>query len=317
MIGSNIQTAKRFLDEGKLVALPTETVYGLAAKAIDANAVRRIFEAKNRPQTNPLILHFGERKLVNFYVSAFPLRLKQLADAFWPGPLTLLLPKSDQVIDIVNAGKDEVAVRIPNHPMTLQVLKELNYPVAAPSANPFGYISPTQASHVDEQLGDRVNYILDGGNCENGIESTIVGIRNNQINIFRLGAITADEISNVTGEVVSLHNSSSDPLAPGMLPYHYAPRTPIMIEEEWKERWSETHLGIIHHSWAKADEMKHSIRLSTGNRWKSAGSRLYQSMYDLDQKKLEGIIIQRFPNEGLGPTLNDRLKRAATPKHNG
>jgi L-threonylcarbamoyladenylate synthase len=186
-VGVDIERAAAFLRKGQLVAIPTETVYGLAGNALDLKSVSSIFETKNRPSFDPLILHVASLEQVSPFVSEFPEKLKCLAEAFWPGPLTVLLPRKASVPDLVTSGLDRVAVRVPNHPLTLALLAQLDFPLAAPSANPFGYISPTQAAHVAAQLGSQVPYILDGGACAVGLESTIVGMEVEQVVIYRLG----------------------------------------------------------------------------------------------------------------------------------
>ena len=220
-IGTDIAYATELLKKGEIVAIPTETVYGLAADGRSRMAIKKIYKAKNRPLTNPLILHFGSMESIVPYVSDLPEKLKKLAKQFWPGPLTLLLPKSERVISVVNAGLPHVAVRIPDHPLTLDLIQRIGFPLAAPSANPFGYISPTSARQVHDQLGDQLGYILDGGNCKKGLESTIVGIRDNQLIIYRLGAITAEAISLYSGELIQIESKATQaPTSPGQLPYH-------------------------------------------------------------------------------------------------
>src|ERR1035437_8374682 len=200
-IGIDIEKAKQILQEGGLVAIPTETVYGLAANALNKDAVFKIIEAKNRPHFDPLIIHTDSIEKVKLHVSDFPQWAQQLANAFWPGPLTLLLPKKNSIPDLVTSGLPQVAVRIPNHPLTLQLLKSLDFPLAAPSANPFGYVSPTNAEHVAAQLQGSVDYILDGGPCDVGIESTIVGFEDGKITIYRLGGLAIEDIEKLVGKV--------------------------------------------------------------------------------------------------------------------
>jgi L-threonylcarbamoyladenylate synthase len=173
--GTDIEKCAQLLREGKLVAIPTETVYGLAANAFNQDAVVSIYEAKNRPFFDPLIIHTDSVDKAKNFVSFFPEKAKRLADVFWPGPLTLLLPRSNEVPDVVTSGLDNVAIRVPDHELTLKLLEQLDFPLAAPSANPFGYVSPTEPEHVQKQLGNKIPYILDGGKCKVGIESTIIG----------------------------------------------------------------------------------------------------------------------------------------------
>ena len=191
--GTDVERAKQLLCSGNLVVIPTETVYGLAGNALNPRAVAAIYEVKNRPSFNPLIIHTDRLEKVTEYVASVPRVAQELAQAFWPGPLTLLLPKTDKLPDIVTAGSDRVAVRIPKHPLALALLSELDFPLAAPSANPFGYISPTTVAHVEEQLGDKIAYILDGGSCSVGIESTIVGVEDNKLEVYRRGGISIED----------------------------------------------------------------------------------------------------------------------------
>jgi L-threonylcarbamoyladenylate synthase len=198
-IGKEVNRASQLLREGQLVGIPTETVYGLAANALDADAVLRIFEAKGRPHFDPLIMHLPDADAVKVHVRDIPPMALQLMDAFWPGPLTLVLPKQSHVPDIVTSGLDTVAVRVPSHPMTQALLRQLDFPLAAPSANLFGHVSPTTAQHVNAQLGDRIPYILDGGATTVGLESTIVGFEEGIPTIYRLGGLGVEEIERVVG----------------------------------------------------------------------------------------------------------------------
>ena len=216
LIGQDISQAKRVLDEGELVAIPTETVYGLAGNALNPVAVASIFETKNRPSFDPLIVHIPSLDVAENYVIDIPDPLRKLAEQFWPGPLTLLLPRKNTIPDIVTSGLERVAIRVPDHSLTLELLSQLDFPLAAPSANPFGYISPTSPQHVDAQLGERISYILDGGKCRVGLESTIVGMEENEIVVYRLGGLEISEIERIVGEVTVKSHSSSNPQFPGL-----------------------------------------------------------------------------------------------------
>ena len=301
-VGIDIEKAKQILLEGGLVAIPTETVYGLAANALNKEAVLKIFEAKNRPHFDPLIIHTDSIEKVKQYVSDFPQWALQLANAFWPGPLTLLLPKKNSIADIVTSGLPQVAVRIPNHPLTLQLLKSLDFPLAAPSANPFGYVSPTTAKHVEAQLKGQIDYILDGGACEVGIESTIVGFEEGKITVYRLGGLALEEIEKVVGKVEVRINQSSDPKAPGMLKNHYAPKKPLVIgdlDTVQKENAGKK-IGIISLE-----------KLSSSKNLKEAAHNLFSALRDLDESDVDIIIAEKFPDNFLGRAINDRLQRAA------
>ena len=232
MITKDIAFCRRLLKENKLVAVPTETVYGLAANAFNEDAVKRIFKAKGRPRFNPLIVHIHSIEQLSRLASVIPEKALQLAEAFWPGPLTLILPKQPEVPDIITAGKPTVGIRMPNHPMTLELLRGLSFPVAAPSANPFTRISPTSAKHVAHYFGDRIPAILDGGPCEVGLESTIVGFDGDTPVIYRKGGISIEQIEVLVGKVALLTKNETAPQAPGMLLKHYAPKTPVLVSDE-------------------------------------------------------------------------------------
>ncbi len=295
------------------VAIPTETVYGLAANALDEKAVLKIFEAKNRPHFDPLIIHTNSIDKVKQYVSSFPDWAEKLAHAFWPGALTLLLPKKDIVPDLVTSGLPQVAVRIPNHPLTLQLLSSINFPLAAPSANPFGYVSPTTAAHVAAQLQDRVDYILDGGDCEVGIESTIVGFEENNITVYRLGGLAIEDIEKVVGKVEIRINQSSNPQVPGMLKSHYAPLKPLFIDDiEAFIRSNPTkRIGVISFNTTYPIDKKYLKVLSAKCDLKEAAHHLFAAIRELDASDAEVIEAEKFPETFLGKAINDRLQRAS------
>jgi L-threonylcarbamoyladenylate synthase len=300
-IGIDIENAKQILQQGGLVAIPTETVYGLAANALDKNAALKIFEAKNRPHFDPLIIHTNAVDKINLWVTDFPQWARDLANAFWPGPLTLLLPKKNTIPDIITSGLSQVAVRIPKHKLTLQLLKSLDFPLAAPSANPFGYVSPTTAQHVFAQLQNNVDYILDGGVCDVGIESTIVGF-DNGITIYRLGGLAIEDVEQVVGKVKIQLNQSSNPAAPGMLKSHYAPKKPLFIGdiETFIKNNSNKKVGVI------------SLKtLSAKEDLKEAAHNLFAAIREFDESDVDLIVAEKFPDTLLGKAINDRLQRAS------
>lgn len=314
MIGTELNKAVKHLKAGELVGIPTETVYGLAANGLDVNAVLKIFEAKERPFFDPLILHVNNLEKVNALILSFDLRLKKLADAFWPGPLTLLLPKNQLVPDIVTSGLNQVAIRIPNHPLTLSILEQLNFPLAAPSANPFGYISPTTALHVNKQLGEKVAYILDGGACEIGLESTIVGVEEGKVCVYRLGGLSIEQLEAVVGEVTLKVNLSGDPKAPGQLKSHYAPTKPLFHGD--LEKLFNQHRGkkLICLCFGEPPPFKDRVRilnLSPNCDLQEAAKNLFGFLRQADELDGDVIIAQNLPMLGLGLAINDRLKRAA------
>lgn len=315
-VGVNIERAAAYLNQGQLVAIPTETVYGLAGNALDIKAVSSIFETKNRPTFDPLILHADSLERIYPLVSSFPEKLKRLAQAFWPGPLTLLLPREEIISDLVTSGLDRVAVRVPNHPLTLALLAQLEFPLAAPSANPFGYISPTQVGHVDAQLGTQIPYILDGGACAVGLESTIVGMEGEQVVIYRLGGLDLSKIEAVVGQVTVQAHSSSNPSAPGQLASHYAPRKPFLlgnlVELVPKMIQQGKEVGVLsfnsHFSTIPSDRQ---VALSATQDLQEAAQRLFMGMRLLDESTASVILAELVPEIGLGRAINDRLKRAA------
>lgn len=244
-VGKDIEYARQLLESGELTAIPTETVYGLAANAFDARAVAKIFEAKNRPHFDPLIIHAKSIEAMNEFVIEMPDWAKKLSMVFMPGPLTLVLKKNEIIPDIVSSGLHTVGIRIPNHPTAIELLSKLDFPLAAPSANPFGYVSPTNAQHVYDQLKHKIPYILDGGVCGVGIESTIVGEEDGKPVIFRLGGTSVEEIWEVIGKCEVRNHSTSNPLNPGSLEHHYAPRHPLILGQINFSEYDPQEIGII------------------------------------------------------------------------
>ena len=313
--GKNYKRASQLLVGGKLVAIPTETVYGLAANALDELAVEQIFSTKGRPHYNPLIIHIGSQEDLYKYVTEVPEVAQRLIERYWPGPLTLLLPKKDVVPDLITASLPRVAVRMPNHPLTLKLLNLLDFPLAAPSANPFCYISPTRAEHVQQQIGEKIPYILDGGPCEQGLESTIVGFEEGTPVVYRLGAITPEEIKVVAGQVIINQKSDKQPEGPGMLPFHYSPRTPLYFTDQVSELLHASNLsdtGVISfQNLHRGVPDRHQVVLSATGNMREAASRLYESLHYLDGLNLSRIVAEKLPEHGLGMTINERLKKAA------
>ena len=309
-IGKDILKAKAILEQGDVVGIPTETVYGLAANAYNEKAVAKIFEAKNRPFFDPLILHTNSIDKIKSFVEYIPLDLHVLLETFSPGPLTVLLLKKKSISDLVTAGLDRVAVRIPNHPLTLELLKSIDFPLAAPSANPFGYISPTSAVHVNKQLGSKIEYILDGGRCQIGLESTIIGYEENQLTIYRKGGLSIDAIEKVIGKVKLQDHSSSNPGAPGMLKSHYAPNKNVLIYEGQKFKKNDGFLRFCE-SIPELNNQNQFI-LSKVSDLNEAARNLFKGLRYLDEQDIETLYIELVPEEGLGMAINDRLKRAAS-----
>jgi len=313
--GQDLFQAAEWLRKGELVAIPTETVYGLAANAFDAIAVSKIFAVKNRPSFNPLILHTSKIERVYQFVQHIPDKLKALAEKFWPGPLTLLLQKKEVVPDLVTAGLPTVAVRIPGHPLTLQLLDSLQFPLAAPSANPFKYISPTTPLHVDQQLGDKIPYILDGGPCKVGIESTIVGVEQNEIVVYRLGGIDLESLQASLNENFRIKPiSSSQPSSPGMLRQHYSPNKKIIIGDprELIKSHPALEVGILaFKNKVEGVKAEHQVILSSDGNLAEAATALFAALRHLDKLPITVIFAELLPEHGLGRAINDRLKRAS------
>ena len=313
IIGTDINLAQQFLEQGNVIGIPTETVYGLAGNALNEEAVLKIFSVKNRPYFDPLIVHTHSLDEVIKYTQQVPQRALDLMEAFMPGPLTVLLPRQSCIPDLVTSGLETVAVRIPNHPLTLSLLQQLAFPLAAPSANPFGYISPTTSYHVYDQLHGRIPYILEGGATEIGVESTIVGFENNQAVVYRLGGLAIEEIERVVGKVLAQTNTSSDPKSPGMLKSHYAPRKRLVLTDAFDITDDElSRVGVI--AWDKkvlGVPDHHQIMLSEKGSLKEAAKHLFAAMRTLDETDVDYIIAVRVPDVGLGRAINDRLKRAA------
>jgi len=309
-IGNNIEYAASLLQQGKLVAIPTETVYGLAANALNEEAVLKIFKAKERPLFDPLIMHLPSFSLVEKYCKAIPVLAYQLAEKFSPGPITFLLDRKENVPDLITSGLPQVAVRIPDHQLTLDLLNKLDFPLAAPSANPFGYISPTTAPHVQQQLEEKIDYILDGGDCRVGVESTIIGFEDGKIIVYRLGGLSVEDLE-AFAEVELRINSSSDPKAPGQLKTHYAPRKPLLIGniEELLKVNAGRKIAVM--SFFKK-YTSDTIVLSEREDLSEAAKRLFSTMRELDASDCEFILAEEFPDSFLGKAINDRLRRAAT-----
>jgi L-threonylcarbamoyladenylate synthase len=296
------------------VVIPTETVYGLAGNIYSIKAIDSIFKTKNRPANNPLIVHIDSYEKLADLVEEIPEKAKKLAEVFWPGSLTLVLKKKKSVPYTITAGKETVAVRIPNHQLTLELLKQLDFPLAAPSANPFGSISPTTAQHVVDYFKDTLEMVLDGGNCINGIESTIIGFENENPILYRLGSLSVEEIESIIGPIKIMNENNSSPLAPGMLSRHYAPKTKTIVSENIKEelkKHKNLKIGLLLFN-DDIDSCENIVReiLTDKKDLKEAAANLYAAMHRLDRKNLDLIIAEKFPNNSLGKSINDRLNRA-------
>jgi len=310
-----VAEAARCLRDGRLVAFPTETVYGLGADATNAAAIARLYEAKGRPAFNPLIAHVGDLEAAR-RVARFDAQAILLAQAFWPGPLTLVLPKASgcAVADLATAGLDTIAVRVPAHPIAREILRAFGGPVVAPSANLSGHVSPTTAAHVSSDLAGRIDLIIDGGAVEVGVESTIVGCFEAPM-LLRPGGVPRGEIERVLGRTLlqppeDADSDSGQPLAPGMLASHYAPRTPVRLNADSIEA-GEALLAfgprVIPGVKAASDVMNLSARGDLNE----AAANLFGYLRALDAKTARAIAVMPVPQHGLGEAINDRLRRAA------
>lgn len=295
---TNIDIAVEEILKGNLVGLPTETVYGLGANALDENAVIKIFEAKERPRFNPVIVHIYDAADTEKYAVDIPDNFYKLVEKFSPGPITYVLKKEYVIPDIVTSGNDSVGLRIPSHKVLREVLRNLNLPVAAPSANMFGKISPTTAKDVLRELNGKVNYILEGGRCKIGIESTVISLIDNEVKILRHGFITKEEIEKVTGNISD--NYSGKIISPGQLKSHYAPETPLYPVDNFKtlKNISGKKIGILDFSNYKN---KKEIALN-----------LFSDLRKLDDGGYDFIVYEKVSDEGLGAAINDRLKKASS-----
>ena len=311
---SQIDEAARRLQAGGLIALPTETVYGLGADALNPRAVARIFEVKQRPFFDPLIVHVPDVESVKPLVTDFPATAMELAGRFWPGPLTLVLPKNSIVPDIVTAGLPTVAIRVPSHPVARALLRAAGCPVAAPSANPFGRISPTTAEHVRDQLGDQVDLILDGGPCRVGVESTVVSVVDSPPVLLRHGGVTIEQLVAVIGEVATVSKTGDDgpQQAPGMLLKHYSPETPLSVADDVSSTPPSHDVGVLafQHGPPSPGFGAVEILSATGDPTEAAAN-LFAALRRLDASGVRLILAEPAPDHGLGRAINDRLRRAA------
>ncbi len=313
----DIHLAKSFLDRGELVAIPTETVYGLAANAFNKKAVDKIYELKQRPKNNPLIIHCHSLEQIEQFVKEIPKEAYELADQFWPGPLTILLKKNELIPDYVTAGSDYAAFRIPNHPITLELLKQLDYPLVAPSANPSNRISPTKAIHVYDYFKGAISFILDGGDCEEGIESTIVHFDENSPKILRPGSITFQQLFYVIPTVTTHQEVKEIPEAPGMSKKHYSPTSPFLVIEKievntiLKYKSEYPKIAII--TCKKEELILKDIDFysySEKGDINQIASNLYDLLISIDSKNYDLILSELAPEVGIGIAINNRLRRA-------
>lgn len=314
----SIQLAGRIIKTGGIVAFPTETVYGLGCDAMNADAAAKVFEAKRRPQFDPLIVHIADLSQLGTVITSLPPIGHKLIDEFWPGPLTLVLPKQSIVPDLVTAGLPTVAVRMPNHPVAQALIREAGTPIAGPSANPFGYVSPTNAQHVAEGLGSKADLILDGGPCPVGVESTIVSLVGPQPELLRPGSITIEQLSSVIESIRRSPPVNQKPIAPGQLSRHYATQTPVTILASAEARpvlKDDERAGLLAFSQANRRDRRFTAVefLSATGDLREAARQLFAALRRLDSLGLDRIYTEPCKEEGLGVAIMDRLRRCAEP----
>lgn len=324
---SDVALAAELIRQGRLVAFATETVYGLGANALDPQAAARIFEAKQRPYFDPLIVHLAAAEELDRFVKEIPTTARQLIEHFWPGPLTLVLPKREMVPDLVTSGLPTVAVRVPDHPQARELIRLSGVPIAAPSANLFGRVSPTTSAHVLEQLGERIDAVLEGGPCRVGVESTVLdfseGLRPDASRgqcraprLLRPGGVTIEEIEAVIGPVMrggALLERHAPQVSPGMLAKHYSPGKPVLLVDDWDTGPRGPEIGVLSfQETVIAERYGHVEVLSVAGSLTEAAAGFFAALRRLDDDAgIRRIVARRFPDIGLGTALNDRLQRAA------
>jgi L-threonylcarbamoyladenylate synthase len=311
---TEIEKAVETLREGGLVVFPTETVYGLGANASNPAAVRKIFEVKGRPPDHPVIVHLDHQRYLHRWVSSMPAAAERLAAMFWPGPLTLILPKGENVNDIVTGGQNSIGVRIPSHPMAQQLLTAFGGGIAAPSANRYGRLSPTKPEHVRDELGDSVQVILDGGDSPIGLESTIVSCLDNEVRLLRPGFITRTQIQQVAGELTA---GGEAPRAPGDRVQHYAPSTPLEIVP-WDDLEARAGEILAREEKVAVLAMRPPLNTKRYMTWINAGKKpdayahnLYNNLRTLDRAQCVRILVQELPQDERWAAILDRLQRAS------
>ena len=309
---TNIIHAAQILRDGGLVAFPTETVYGLGADGFNEIAVSKIFEAKKRPSFNPLIMHISTIDMLDQISSHSSEKVKALTEKFWPGPLTLILKRKEIVPYIVTSGLETVAVRMPDNKIALELINQLGNPIAAPSANEFSRLSPTKADHVIDQLGNKVDLVLDGGKCDVGVESTIVEVTEESQFLLRPGGIAEEEIEKIIGKLSTIEKKDVKPSSPGQLKVHYAPDTPInYYAESDLELYSKKNVGAIFFNKIKNDHyFRHTRVLTKNDNLREAASNLFSFLHEIDSYDLDLIVVEPIKEVGLGIAIMDRLNRA-------
>ena len=307
---SSIEKAVKLLKKGDVVAFPTETVYGLGADALNPYAVAKIFEVKKRPKFDPLIVHIGDIEWINTISDNVPPDAKKLIERFWPGPLTLILKKKNIIPDIITAGLSTVAIRMPSHPVALQLIRDFGNPIAAPSANPFGYMSPTSAKHVAMMLGEEIPLILDGGSSDYGIESTIVSFHEGKTYLHRHGAVSLEELFLTTAFVYEKEKGGACE-SPGELPYHYAPLKPLKLINSIDEIQDAKSSFLAFKKPSKVPISKYIKVLSNYGDMREAAANFFSYLIELDREDVDIIYAENMPETGLGKAMMERLVKAS------
>jgi L-threonylcarbamoyladenylate synthase len=311
-----IKKAVDILKKGGVIAFPTETVYGLGANGLNPVAVAKIFEIKNRPFFDPVILHIAKKDDIKILWKKIDERAEKLIEKFWPGPLSIVLPKTEIVPYIVTGGLETVAIRMPSHPVAIEIIKMAGFPIAAPSANLFGKLSPTEAIHVQNQIGEKIEIIIDGGKCPVGIESTVIDLTTEKSIILRPGGISKEDIEKVIGKVEIIEKSEKI-LSPGQLPFHYSPKTPLKILRDWNEIKGNEKAGLLAFKEPKYKEKFAYVEiLSEKGDLIEAASNFFSLLHKLDNLGLDVIYAEPVPEKGLGIAIMDRLKKAETKYKN-
>jgi L-threonylcarbamoyladenylate synthase len=308
---SSISKAAEIIRAGGVVGFPTETVYGLGADALNPHAVAKVFEVKQRPRFDPLIVHICSKDWIYDIAAQIPEKARLLVERFWPGPLTVILNKKRTIPDVVTAGLSTVGVRMPDHPVAEGLIQAVGRPIAAPSANPFGYISPTRAKHVARMLGDKVPLILDGGHTTFGIESTIVSVQGSRVVVHRYGAISVEEISSLVGHAVYEKKGGIVCEAPGGLPYHYAPAKPVKIINGLDEITNSRSSLLAFRKPRRCPRVKHAKYLSAHGDLREAAANFFSFLIELDRDDVDIIYAEAIPETGLGKAMMDRLTKAS------
>lgn len=314
----NIKLASELIIAGEVVAFPTETVYGLGANALNPNAVIKIFDIKKRPKFNPLIVHISDKEMIKEYSQKHDSRVFDLIEKFWPGPLTIVVKKKKIIPDIVTAGNDTVAIRMPKHKVALKLIELSAKPIAAPSANSFGFLSPTDSSHVEKQLGDKVKIILDGGKSSVGVESTIISFVEKQPILLRPGGLAIEDIEEVVGKIIIKSTYNTNPISPGQLKFHYAPKIPIdFLNELTLKKYSNKKIGALFFS-ENSFGKKFIVEkyLSKNHDLNEAAVNFFNYLHQLEAENIEIILCEKIPTHGLGFAIMDRLQKAVNKYSN-